>query len=58
MRAAGRKCITPMHILRSPEAAVAVPVRERRDLAVADTWNLNDIFSSWEAWEEAYQKLE
>ncbi len=47
-----------MHILRSPEAAVAVPVRERRDLAVADTWNLNDIFSSWEAWEEAYQKLE
>ncbi len=58
MRAAGRKCITPMHILRSLEAAVAVPVRERRDLAVADTWNLNDIFSSWEAWEEAYQKLE
>ncbi len=47
-----------MHILRSPEAAVAVPVRERRDLAVADTWNLNDIFSSWEAWEEAYQQLE
>ena len=30
--------------LIAPEAAVATPVRERTDLAVADTWNLDDIF--------------
>jgi oligoendopeptidase F len=47
-----------MHIFRSPDAAVAVPVRERRELATADTWNLNDIFSTWNAWEEAYTTLE
>jgi oligoendopeptidase F len=47
-----------MHILRSPDAALAVAVRERRDLPQADTWNLNDIFSTWDAWESAYSTLE
>jgi oligoendopeptidase F len=48
-----------MDILRSPDAAVAAAaVRERRDLPVADTWNLDDIFPSWDAWEHAYQTFE
>jgi oligoendopeptidase F len=51
-----------MHILRqphrSPDAAVAVAVRERRELPVADTWNLDDIFSSWDAWEASYATLD
>jgi len=48
-----------MHILRSPDTgAVAVPVRERHELALPDTWNLNDIFPSWDAWEQAYETLE
>jgi oligoendopeptidase F len=48
-----------MHILRSPDAAIApVAVRERRELLTADTWNLDDIFPSWEAWERAYATLE
>jgi oligoendopeptidase F len=47
-----------MHIFRSPDAAVALAVRERRELPVIDTWNLDDIFPSWDAWEEAYTTLE
>jgi oligoendopeptidase F len=47
-----------MHILRSPDAAAAVAVRERRELPTPDTWNLDDIFPSWDAWEAAYQALE
>lgn len=48
-----------MPILRSPDAAaVASPVRERRDLPLADTWNLHDIFPTWEAWDTACAQLE
>src|SRR5882757_6181260 len=48
-----------MPILRSPDAAaVASPVRERRDLPLADTWNLHDIFPTWEAWDAACAQLE
>jgi oligoendopeptidase F len=47
-----------MHTYLSPDAAVATPVRERMDLAVADTWNLDDIFPTVDAWEEAYQSLD
>jgi oligoendopeptidase F len=47
-----------MHTYLSPDAAVATPVRERTDLAVSDTWNLDDIFANTEAWEEAYQTLD
>jgi oligoendopeptidase F len=42
----------------SPDAAVAVPVRERSDIPVAETWNLEDIFPGLEAWEAACQELE
>ena len=37
----------------SPGAGVVIQVRERRDVPVADTWNLDDIFPSPEAWEAA-----
>jgi oligoendopeptidase F len=47
-----------MHTFRSPDAAVASPVRERRDLPAADTWNLDDIFPSWDGWEAAYAQLD
>jgi oligoendopeptidase F len=47
-----------MHTYQSSEAAVATPVRERTDVAVADTWNLDDIFPNVDAWEEAYQSLD
>jgi oligoendopeptidase F len=47
-----------MHTYLAPDAAVATPVRERSDLAVADTWNLADIFANVEGWEEAYQSLD
>ena len=47
-----------MHTYLAPDAAVATPVRERTDLAVADTWNLDDIFPNVEAWEDAYQSLD
>jgi oligoendopeptidase F len=47
-----------MHTYLASDAAVATPVRERADLAVADTWNLDDIFASVEAWEDAYQTLD
>ena len=33
-------------------------MRERADIASAYTWDLSSIFSSWEAWEEAYRELE
>jgi oligoendopeptidase F len=42
----------------SPDAAVATPVRERSEQAVADTWNLDDIFPNVDGWEEAYQSLD
>jgi oligoendopeptidase F len=52
----------PHRPLRSPDAAataaVAVAVRERRDLPAADTWKLDDIFPSWDAWEQAFATLE
>ena len=47
-----------MHTIFSPEAAVATPVRERTDLAAADTWNLDDIFPNVDGWEQAYQSLD
>lgn len=47
-----------MHTYLAADAAVATPVRERTDLAVADTWNLDDIFPNVEGWEEAYQSLD
>ena len=37
---------------------MATAVRERRDVPVADTWNLDDIFPSLEQWEEACRALE
>jgi oligoendopeptidase F len=44
---------------RSPtESAAAAPVRERRDVPAAHTWNLADIFPTWEAWEAACRQLE
>ena len=42
----------------SPEAAIAAVVRERRDIPVTDTWNLEDIFPGLPAWEAACQELE
>jgi oligoendopeptidase F len=47
-----------MQTYPSPDAAVATPVRERTDLAVADTWNLDDIFPNVDGWEDAYQSLD
>lgn len=41
----------------SPETAVA-PLRERHAIPVVDTWNLEDIFPGWEAWEKACAELE
>jgi oligoendopeptidase F len=42
----------------TPDAAVAVAVRERHEIPVADTWNLEDIFPGLEPWEAACQELE
>jgi oligoendopeptidase F len=42
----------------APDAAVAVSVRERHEIPIADTWNLADIFSGLDAWEAACQELE
>ncbi len=47
-----------MHIFRSPDAAGALAARERRELPAIDTWNLDDIFPSWDTWDESYKTLE
>jgi oligoendopeptidase F len=47
-----------MHTYLASDAAVATPVRERSEVAVTDTWNLDDIFANVEGWEEAYQSLD
>jgi hypothetical protein len=47
-----------MQTYLASDAAVATPVRERSEVAVPDTWNLDDIFPHVEAWEEAYQALD
>ena len=47
-----------MHTYLAPDAAVATPVRERTEVAAADTWNLEDIFPNVDAWEAAYQSLD
>lgn len=36
----------------------AVRSRNREDIAEQYKWNLNDIFPTWESWEEGYKKLE
>jgi oligoendopeptidase F len=41
----------------SPEAALAA-VRERQDIPLGNTWNLDDIFPDLPAWEAACQDLE
>ncbi|HEY0872128.1 MAG TPA: oligoendopeptidase F [Vicinamibacterales bacterium] len=40
--------------------SVAAPIRSRNRHEIADQykWNLEDIFPSWEAWNEGYRKLE
>jgi oligoendopeptidase F len=42
----------------TPDAVIAAAVRERADIPVADTWNLDDIFSGLDAWEAACQELD
>jgi oligoendopeptidase F len=42
----------------TPDAVIAATVRERADIPVADTWNLDDIFSGLDAWEAACQELD
>jgi len=36
----------------------AVRSRNRVEIAEQHKWNLNDIFPTWESWEEGYKKLE
>jgi oligoendopeptidase F len=48
----------PMHTHFASDAAVAVPVRTRADLAASDTWNLDDIFPDATAWEAAHATLD
>src|SRR5690606_5126615 len=42
------------------DMSVAAPIRSRNRHEIADQykWNLDDIFPSWEAWNEGYRKLE
>ena len=47
-----------MDSLSPAEAAAAPELRDRVDISDRYKWNLTDIFSDWDAWQQAYDALE